>query len=96
MKAILIRRTGGPSVLDYVEVPTPRPRDDEVLVRADTIGVSMPEVLVRKGAYGWMPPRLAEGKICPLIHARLRLAEACRAHEMLEAGEVIGKIVVKP
>jgi NADPH:quinone reductase len=42
-------------VLDYVEVPTPRPRDGEVLIKADTIGVSRPEVLVRKGTYAWMP-----------------------------------------
>jgi NADPH2:quinone reductase len=55
MKAILLTRTGDPSVLDYVEVPTPRPRDDEVLVKADTIGVSRPEVMVRKGTYPWMP-----------------------------------------
>jgi len=56
MKAILLTRTGDPSVLDYVDVPTPRPGEGEVLVRADTIGVSMPEILVRKGAYAWMPP----------------------------------------
>lgn len=56
MKAILLRRTGGPSVLEYVDLPTPRPLDGEVLVKADTIGVSMPEVLVRKGTYAWMPP----------------------------------------
>src|SRR5712691_905827 len=56
MKAILLSRTGDPSVLEYVELPTPRPDDGEVLVAADTIGVSMPEVLVRKGAYAWMPP----------------------------------------
>jgi hypothetical protein len=55
MKAILLTRTGDPSVLDYVEVPTPRPCDDEVLVKADTIGVSRPEILVRKGTYQWMP-----------------------------------------
>ena len=56
MKAILLTRTGDPSVLDYVEVPTPRPGPGEVLVKADTIGVSRPELLVRKGAYQWMPP----------------------------------------
>jgi NADPH2:quinone reductase len=56
MKAILLRRPGGPSMLEYVEVPTPRPGEGEVLVKADTIGVSMPEVLVRKGTYAWMPP----------------------------------------
>jgi NADPH2:quinone reductase len=55
MKAILLTRIGDPSVLDYVDVPTPRPRDREVLVKADTIGVSRPELLVRKGVYAWMP-----------------------------------------
>jgi NADPH2:quinone reductase len=52
----MLHRTGGPSVLEYVDVPTPRPAAGEVLVKADTIGVSMPEVLVRKGIYAWMPP----------------------------------------
>src|SRR6476469_8976501 len=56
MKAILLTRTGDPSVLDYVEVPTPRPQPGEVLVKADTIGVSRPELLVRRGVYPWMPP----------------------------------------
>jgi NADPH2:quinone reductase len=56
MKAILLRRTGEPSVLEYAEVPTPAPGAGEVLVKAHTIGVSMPEVLVRRGTYAWMPP----------------------------------------
>ena len=47
MKAILLRRPGGPEALEYVEVPTPVPGEGQVLVKADTIGVSMPEVLVR-------------------------------------------------
>jgi NADPH2:quinone reductase len=56
MKAILLRRTGDPSVLEYAEVPTPVAGPGEVLIKAHTIGVSMPEVLVRRGAYAWMPP----------------------------------------
>src|SRR5256714_12803152 len=56
MKAILLRRPGGPSALEYVDVPTPRPGEGEILVKADTIGISMPEVPVRKGVYAWMPP----------------------------------------
>jgi len=56
MKAILLTRTGDPSVLEYVEVPTPAPKPGEVLVKADTIGVSRPEMLVRQGTYKWMPP----------------------------------------
>lgn len=56
MKAILLRQPGGQSALEYCDVPTPRPAAGEVLVAADTIGVSMPEVLVRRGTYAWMPP----------------------------------------
>jgi NADPH:quinone reductase-like Zn-dependent oxidoreductase len=40
--------------------------------------------------------KLAEGKIRPLIHARLPLREAYRAHEMIEARQVIGKVLLKP
>lgn len=56
MKAIQIRTTGGPEVLEFVDLPTPRPKDDEVLVKAHSIGVGMPDVLVRTGRYPWMPP----------------------------------------
>jgi NADPH2:quinone reductase len=56
MKAILLRRPGEPSALEYVDVPTQRPSEGEVLVKPDTIGISMPEVLVRKVVYAWMPP----------------------------------------
>jgi len=56
MKAIQITETGGPDVLKYVDLPTPRPGPNEVLVKAHAIGVCMPETLVRKGTYNWMPP----------------------------------------
>ena len=56
MKAILMRRVGDPSVLEYTEVPTPQPGDNDVLIKAHTIGVGVPEILVRKGVYEWMPP----------------------------------------
>ena len=39
---------------------------------------------------------LAEDKLHPRIHARLPLAEAGRAHEMLEGGEVLGKLLLEP
>src|SRR5271170_2431762 len=56
MKAIVLRHPGGADALEYAEVPTPVPGHGEVLVKADTIGVSMPEALVRRGTYAWMPP----------------------------------------
>lgn len=56
MKSIQLRRTGGPEALELVELPTPTPGTREVLIRAHAIGVSMSEVLVRRGTYKSMPP----------------------------------------
>src|SRR3954467_13165942 len=83
MKAILRSRTGDPSVLDYVDVPTPRPRDDEVLVKADTIGVSRPELHVRKGTYQWMPKL----PVIPGIEMSGTVMECGRAVSRLKVGQ---------
>ncbi len=56
MRAIQFKTTGGPDVLDLVELPTPRPNDDEVLIRIRAAGVGKPDVLMRTGVYRWMPP----------------------------------------
>ena len=39
---------------------------------------------------------LAAGKLHPRIHARLPLAEAVHAHQMLESGDVMGKLLLLP
>src|SRR6516225_8251131 len=39
---------------------------------------------------------LAAGRIRPLIHNRLPLADAGRAQALLESGQVIGKLLLKP
>lgn len=56
MKTVVLRRPGGPEVLETVDVPLPIPKADEVLIRTKAIGVSRPDVLIRKGIYAWMPP----------------------------------------
>jgi NADPH2:quinone reductase len=55
MKAIQIAKTGGPDVLQLVELPKPEPGPGEVVVRAHAIGVGKPDVLFRTGVYRWMP-----------------------------------------
>ena len=74
MKAIQIQRTGGPEVLEYVDVPTPQPGPAQVLVRAHSIGVNMPEVFVRKGVYRWSPPL----PVIPGIEMRARSRRSAR------------------
>ena len=56
--------------------------DDQPALRAQ----SMRELVGKLGA----------GQIRPLIHARLPLKDARRAHEMIEARQVIGKVLLKP
>jgi len=51
---------------------------------------------IRTAATQALLDHLAKSEIKPLVFARLPLAEARRAHEMLEAGEVIGKILLRP
>jgi NADPH2:quinone reductase len=56
MKLIQMRKPGGPEVLELVEKPLPEPAAGEVRVRAEAIGISSADMLVRKGTYSWMPP----------------------------------------
>jgi NADPH:quinone reductase len=56
MKIVQFKTPGPPSVLEYIDVPTPEPKEGEVLVRAQAIGIGMPDVMIRRGVYNWMPP----------------------------------------
>ncbi len=56
MQAVQLRHTGGPEVLEVVDLPLPLPAPGEVRVRALAIGVGKPDALIRQGTYKWMPP----------------------------------------
>jgi NADPH2:quinone reductase len=56
MKVIQMQKGGGPEVLEVAEKPLPEPAAGEVRVRAQAIGISAADTLVRKGIYNWMPP----------------------------------------
>jgi NADPH2:quinone reductase len=40
MKAVQIRKPGGIDALEYADVPIPKPKADEVLVRNEFVGVN--------------------------------------------------------
>ncbi len=40
MKAIRVQRTGGPEVLELVELPTPQPKPTEAVVKVSVAGVN--------------------------------------------------------
>jgi NADPH2:quinone reductase len=55
MKAIQIQAYGGPEVIEVVDIPTPEPRPGQVLVKAHSLGVGYPDILLRTGVYKWKP-----------------------------------------
>lgn len=57
MRAILLQRSGPPSILRVRELPDPVAGPGEVVVRVRAIGLNYAEVLSRKGLYGWAPER---------------------------------------
>jgi NADPH:quinone reductase len=56
MKAIRVHEFGGPEVLKYEEVPTPKPGDGEVLVKVRAAGVNPYDTYMRTGTYAIKPP----------------------------------------
>lgn len=49
MKAVQINRTGGPEVLEYIDVPDPSPGPGQALVDVTAIGVNYTDVYTRSG-----------------------------------------------
>src|SRR5688500_17808149 len=51
MKAIRVSEFGPPSVLKLLDVPSPTPGPNEVLVRVKAVGVNPVDTYIRDGAY---------------------------------------------
>jgi NADPH:quinone reductase len=51
MKAIQVQKTGGPEVLTLVDLPVPRPKPNEVVVKIAAAGVNFIDVYFREGRY---------------------------------------------
>ena len=52
---IVVRRYGGPDVLEVVEEECPEPKDGEARVRVLAAGVSLPDVMMREGIHPETP-----------------------------------------
>jgi NADPH2:quinone reductase len=55
MHAIVCHEHGGPEVMRYEEIPRPEPADEEVLVRAEAIGVNFVDTMRRSGRHPTAP-----------------------------------------
>ncbi|CAE6786688.1 2-haloacrylate reductase [Paraburkholderia nemoris] len=49
MKAVRFHEIGGPEVLIYEEVPDPMPKDGEVMIRIEAVGMNFADVMRRRG-----------------------------------------------
>jgi NADPH:quinone reductase len=85
---------GGKAELDLQ--PTLRASRNSPAVRQFTIHTWDQLVEERRAGMRAVIAMLAAGKLHPRIHARLPLTEAKRAHEMLESGIVLGKLLLQP
>jgi NADPH:quinone reductase len=56
MKKVILRRFGGPEVIEVVTEPDPAPGPDEVVVKSHAMAVGWPDILIRNGGYKWAPP----------------------------------------
>ena len=60
----------------------PRPPDEKARIVADT------------ERHVW--PMIADGRVRPVVHARIPFAEARSAHDLVESGEAFGKVLLVP
>ena len=56
MKAIQVPKTGGVEVLTLVDIPTPEPKPNQVIVKIAAAGVNYIDVYFRLGSYPVTPP----------------------------------------
>jgi len=51
MKAILVKQTGGPEVMELVDLPVPEPKANDAVVKLAAVGVNFVDVYFREGRY---------------------------------------------
>ncbi len=85
MRAYEFRRSGKPEVLKLTEVPEPSPKENEVKVKIECIGINYAEILSRKGMYGWAPKK----PYTPGMEAFGEIVEVGTEVEKLKVGEKV-------
>ena len=60
-KGILVRKAGGPEVMEWVDLPISKPGPGEVLLRQTAVGVNFIDVYYRSGLYPWPGASIVPG-----------------------------------
>jgi NADPH:quinone reductase len=84
MKAIQIRRTGGPEVMEVVGLPVPQPKPNEAVVQIKAAGVNFIDIYNREGRYKAPLPLVLGQEAAGVVIA---LGTSVRANESKAAPE---------
>ena len=79
MKAARIHEFGGPEVLRYEDIPDPKPRKDQVLVRVKACAMNHLDLWVRKGLPGVKLPHILGSDIAGEIAEVGEYVTACKS-----------------
>ena len=55
MKAVVVTHPGGPEVLEVRDMPDPKPKPGQVIVRVEAVGVNFADTLSTRGTYPGTP-----------------------------------------
>ena len=69
MRAIRFDRTGGPEVLELVEIDTPTPGPGQILIRHEAIGINFIETYQRTGLYPVKLPAIPGSEVAGVVEA---------------------------
>ncbi len=69
MRAIRFDRTGGPEVLNLVDIETPNPGPGQIRVRHEAVGINFIETYQRTGLYPVKLPAIPGGEVAGIIEA---------------------------
>jgi len=69
MRAIHFEQTGGPEVLQLVEIDAPQPKPGQVLIRHEAIGINFIETYLRSGLYPMKLPSGLGGEAAGVVEA---------------------------
>ena len=68
-KAIVVEKTGGPSVMKWRDVEVARPEKGQVTVRTRSIGVNFIDIYMRSGLYPMPLPFIPGGEMCGVVES---------------------------
>jgi NADPH2:quinone reductase len=90
MKAIQMHATGGPEVLQSVELPIPRPGPGQVLIRVEAVGVNFIEIYFRKGVYKAAMPYIPGSEACGTVEELGPGVTGFRSGQLVVSTAVLG------